>query len=46
MLCAKTFPELEVVETHEVGLSMASLEVQQGTVKRLRVGKGLRTNNM
>ena len=40
MLCAKLSPELEMVETHEVGLSMALLEVQQGRVKRLRATKG------
>ena len=38
MLCAKLSPELEAVD--EVGLSTASLEVQQGTRKRLRAGKG------
>ena len=40
MLCAQLSPELELVETHEVGLSMTSLKEQQGTVKRLRTGKG------
>ena len=40
MLCAKFSPELDAVETDEVGLSMAFPEEQSGCA-----GKGLRTKS-
>ena len=39
MLCAKLSPELDAVETLEVGLSFALPEEQPGTVKRQRARK-------
>ena len=38
MLCAKLSPDLEVVETHEVGLSMAHVRYNK-VVKKAAHGK-------
>ena len=46
MLCAKLSPELEAVETHEVGLSMAHVRYTKALQRGCAWEKGLRADNV